>query len=87
MGHSPTNQNKRCHCGCEGQSKYDFTETDLLFLGAYLAYLPGVLSEASLIIFRYQIYMFRYEITLREDLLFCWKVNLFTFNLPFLGYV
>lgn len=47
MGHSHTNQNKCCHCGREGESKYDFTATDLLSLGTYLAYLPDVISEAS----------------------------------------
>lgn len=47
MGPSYTNQNKCCHCRREGESKYDFTVTDLHFLRAYLAYLPNVISEAS----------------------------------------
>lgn len=44
---SHANQNKCCHCGHEGESKHDFTVPDPLFLGAYLASLPGVISEAS----------------------------------------
>lgn len=47
MGRSQTNQNKCCHFGREGESKYDFTVVDLLCLGAYLASLPGIFSEAS----------------------------------------
>lgn len=47
MGHSHTNQNKGCQFGHEGESKYGFSVADLLCLGAYLASLPGIFSEAT----------------------------------------
>lgn len=74
---SHVNQNKCYYFRHEGQFKYDFIMSDLLWLGAYLASLPDVLSETSFH------YLWRSNacdpicnrLSLREDLFSWWKVN------------
>lgn len=58
MGDSHANQNECSYCGREGESKYDFTATDLLFLELTWPICPVSCQRHLVIIFRYQIYMF-----------------------------